>query len=82
MGWRLRRSPRRTLRHAWQIGAILAVLLYLPRETMRRVGIKTKAFAAREPSERPASAALQPVPAERSVLDAFWRASELVRSGR
>lgn len=79
--WRLRRSPRRTLRHAWQTGAILAVLLYLPRETMRRVVIKAKAAARRKPSGL-VQAPSQPTSAERAGLDAFWRASELVRTGR
>lgn len=78
--WRLRRTPWRTLRHAWETQAIPDALLYLPWETMRRIGIRAKAFANKKSSHGTVPPASQPASEERDVLDAFWRASELVRS--
>ena len=40
--WRLKRSPWRTLKHAYRTKAVLGVLLYLPWEIVRRFGLKMR----------------------------------------
>lgn len=79
--WRLRRSPRRTLRHAWQTHAFPDAIPHLPREIIRRVGKKVRVLAGRRQTHAPVPPLSQPAPMECETLDRFWHASEIVRAG-
>lgn len=81
--WRLKRTPRRTLEHAHNMKAFPGVLLYLPWEILRRLGLKLRfIFGRRTPANVPALASCKlPGNVNPDELENFWRASELVRLG-
>jgi hypothetical protein len=74
---RLRRSPARTLRHAYRTGAVPSLVRHMPREIIRRIGIRVAARGSGQRAEPPA-----PLPPtfDRAALDAFWSESEAVRN--
>lgn len=77
---RQKRSPWRTLAHAYDTGAFPIALLYFPWEVLRRAGTKFRALvgASRGPAALPSPTDL-PAHFDRSKFDSFWRASEIVR---
>lgn len=80
--WRLKRSPRRTLAYAYNMGAIPAVVLYLPWEIMRRVGLKLRWLLGfpPEPALAPATTANSISRSDIDSWNAFWNASETIRA--
>lgn len=76
--WRLRRSPRRTLRHVRDAGAMLDVVLYLPYELTRRTIGRVRSQIGDQSRLRPEP----PSGPGLAALDALWRESEDVRAGR
>ena len=78
---RQKRSPWRTLKHAYDTGAFPAALLYLPWEVLRRAGVKLRALLGGHPGSKPALPAPTDLPAhfQKERFDRFWHASEAVR---
>ena len=71
---RLRRSPLRTLRHAWKYGAIKSFLALLPYEFARRVLLKLDvAWRRHRGSGNRQAASPEREPFDRRALDAFWQ---------
>lgn len=78
---RQKRSPWRTLKHAYDTGAFPGALLYLPWEVLRRAGVKLRVLVGGQAGSKPALPAPNDLPAhfDRDRFDRFWRASEAVR---
>lgn len=82
--WRLKRSPRQTLEHAHKYKAFPRVLLCLPWEILRRLGLKLRFIVGCRTQARVAASIPSKLPgnADPEVLERFWRASETIRVGR
>jgi glycosyltransferase involved in cell wall biosynthesis len=81
--WRLRRSPRRTLNHAWKTGAFPIVIFFMPWELLRRLGLKLQRVLGVE--NKADSKELESLGLRESIdldeLEQFWNASETIRVG-
>jgi GT2 family glycosyltransferase len=81
--WRLRRSPRQTLVHAFRTKAISETLFYLPSEILRRLRLKVDVIFrdGRQAGVESITSSQSPRQCDLETLNKFWRDSELVRVG-
>ena len=80
--FRLRRPPWRTLQHACRTKAFPGVLLYMPWEISRRLGLKVRRIFSQIAQIRAGSPPPPDLPGhfDLHACDGYWQASELVRA--